>query len=87
MKVKNGFMLREVTSNFFVVPVGQTAVEFNGIITLSETGAFLWKQLAMEASSESMIVSLLDAYDISREIAEKDTLEFIESVRNADLLE
>lgn len=40
MKVKQGFMLREIANNYVVVPVGKAAIDFNGIITLNQTGAF-----------------------------------------------
>ena len=46
MKIKNGFILRNVSDAYVVVAVGEAAKDFNGMITLNETGAFLWKTLA-----------------------------------------
>ena len=87
MKVKKGFMLREVAKNYVVVPVGQAAIDFNGIINLNETGAFLWKQLISESTVASLTQSLLDAYDIPLNIAQKDILDFINKLKAANLLE
>ena len=42
MKIKEGFILREVAGNYIVVAVGSAVKQFNGVITLNETGAFLW---------------------------------------------
>ena len=46
MKIKNGFILRNFSDAYVVVAVGEAAKDFNGMITLNETGAFLWKTLA-----------------------------------------
>ena len=44
MKIKDGYMVREVAGSQIVVPVGERTVDFNGIITLNETAAFLcWR--------------------------------------------
>jgi hypothetical protein len=40
MKIKSGYIMREVADNYVVVPTGQATVDFNGMITLNETGAF-----------------------------------------------
>lgn len=37
--IKNWFMLREIAGQSVVVPIGSEVVEFNGIMTLSESGA------------------------------------------------
>lgn len=38
------FVLRKVAGENILVPVGNTALTFNGLVTLNESGAFLWKQ-------------------------------------------
>mgnify|MGYP007095657831 FL=1 len=42
MKIKNGFAKREIAGSYIVVPVGKEASEFNGMITLNESGSFFW---------------------------------------------
>ena len=42
MKVKEDFLLREVAGCYVVVPVGKATVDFNGMLNLNDTGAFLW---------------------------------------------
>lgn len=44
MKIKNGFILRNVSDAYVVVAVGEAAKDFNGMITLNETGAFYGKR-------------------------------------------
>lgn len=40
MKIKEGFAKRNIAGSEIVVPVGKKALEFNGMVTLNETGAF-----------------------------------------------
>lgn len=86
MKIKEGFVLREVSGNFIVVAVGEGIKTFNGMIQLNETSAFLWKMLEKGAEESQLVDAMLNEYAVSREIAEKDVKEFIESLREANLI-
>ena len=86
MKIKEGFVLREVSGNFIVVAVGEGIKTFNGMIQLNETSAFLWKMLEKGAEENQLVDAMLNEYAVSREIAEKDVKEFIESLREANLI-
>ena len=50
MKLKMEFMLRQVAGYYVVVPVGDACVDFNGMVNLNETGAFLFERLQQFAS-------------------------------------
>lgn len=86
MKVKEGFILRAMGDNHLVVPVGALTVDFRCIITLNDTGAYLWKQLLQERSEAEMVQLLLEEYDVTAERATEDVTMFIEQLRKADLL-
>ena len=43
MKIKEDYLLRKVAECYVVVPVGKATVDFNGMMNLNETGAFLWE--------------------------------------------
>ena len=87
MKIKKGFMLREVAKNYVVVAVGEASKEFNGIINLNETGAFLWKQLIDDNTVDGVVAALLNEYDVSEETAKKDVELFINKLKEAKILE
>ena len=86
MKIKDGFILREVAGNFIVVAVGNAVKQFNGVITLNEVGAFLWKRLAEGATESQLVDALLADYEVEKEVAEKDVRAFIEKLTQAELL-
>lgn len=86
MKIKDGFMLRDIASQTMVVAVGEASKDFNGIIKLNSTGKFLWENLSSEISKEELIKRMLSEYDIDEATAEKDIDSFIRTLRGADLL-
>lgn len=87
MKIKEDFILRKVADSYVVVPVNNMSLDFNGIINLNETGAFLFELLQNGADREELISKLLDEYEVTEQKAEKDIDLFIEKVKGADILE
>lgn len=86
MKIKDGFILREIAGNFIVIAIGNAVKDFNGVITLNETGAFLWKQLEKGATKEQLLEALLNEYKVDNQVAEQHIDKFIEKLTNAQLL-
>jgi hypothetical protein len=86
MKIKEGFILREVAHQFVVVPVGETALNFNGVISLNGTGAFLWKLLQNEIEPTALVRGLCERYDVSLEEAARDVEAFLTKMKEKHLL-
>ena len=86
MKIKDGFILREVAGSFIVVAVGSAVKDFKGIINLNETGAFLWKILEKGADREELLTKLLEEYDVNEETARRDIDAFINKLQEAKLV-
>ena len=84
MKIKDGYLLREVAGSHVVVSLGK--LDFDGMIRLNETGVILWKALESGASEEDLVDLLLQEYHVTREIAAKDVAAFVEKLRSASLL-
>ena len=86
MRVKSGYILREVAGNYLVVAVGEEAMDFNGLITTNETGAFLWNKLSSDISEQELVSAMLDEYDIDEGTAAADISSFISKLKEAELL-
>jgi len=87
LKIRDGFMLREVAEQWVVIPLGERVVEFNGIMTLSESGAALWKEMEKNVLEEDLVRFILKEYSVDEKIAKTDVLEFVNAVRKKGLLE
>lgn len=87
MKIKEGFVLRELGGQYVVVALGEASKNFNGIIHLNETGAFLFNQLKEDVNKQQLINKILEEYEIDLENAKKDVDKFIEKLKDAKLLD
>jgi myo-inositol-1-phosphate synthase len=87
LKIKDGFILKEVAGSFIVVPVGDNLVDFSEMITLNETGAFLWEALQSKKTTEQLVDEMVGEYDVSKHIAKADVEDFIELLKREKLLE
>ena len=87
MKIKNDFVLKKLAGSYIVVPVRTRAVDFSGIIKLSESGAFLWDILSKGAEREELIDKMTEEYEVNEATASADIDRFILKLREADLIE
>jgi len=88
MKIKEGFMLRQVAGQHIVMPLGQKALDFNCAITLNESGAFLWSVLEKGvADKEELLSKLLEEYDVEESLAQQDIDAFLQKLIENDLID
>ena len=87
MKIKGTFVLRDIAGDTVIVPVGETALSYNGMITTTRTGAVIWQELEKGCDRETIIQTLLDRFEIDRETVVKDTDAFLEQLEKAGLIQ
>lgn len=88
MKIKKGFLLREIAGENIVIGVGTAAKGFNAMIHLNKSGAFLWRQMeGRDTTKEELLSAMLEHYDITEDIASADIDAFLSAMRGAGLLE
>ena len=89
MKIKNGFVLRQVCGEDVIVGEGLGAVNFGKLLALNETAAWLWKQ-ALELGDftiESLADKLCEEYDVTAEVAKQDVAAIIAEWQNVGVVE
>lgn len=80
MKIKSGYVLFTMGDEYVVVPADERTNEFHGMVTLNETGAFLWEQMENNFTVDSLKTALLNKYDVSSSDAELAVNSFISQV-------
>ena len=85
MKLKEGFVLRKVGGDNIVVPTGAT-LDLNMMITLNDTGRFLWEKLEKGAEAEELIAALLEEYDVEEATAKAHVAAFVEKLNGHGFL-
>ena len=86
LKLDKEYVLRQIGDDYVIVPVGKAALDFNGMITVNETGAFLWEQLVKGTSKEGLLETLMETYEVIQEEAERDIDEFLEVLYKNNIL-
>ena len=85
MKIREGWMLREVAGEYVVIPVG-AQINFDGMITLNETGKTLWTCLENGAKQEELVQALLNEYDVDEQTAQEHVTSFTEKLKELEIL-
>ncbi len=86
MKIKEGFMLRTVAGQNVVVPVGAATLNFNGMLSFNDSGAYLWKLLSEDRSDDELVAALCEEYEVEKETAANDVSAFVKKLKEAQLL-
>ena len=86
--IKEGFILRkfEGLGMNLVMPVGIRVKEFQGVLTLNDTGAFVFAELQSGKTIEEVAQSLTHEYDVALEKAKNDVEKTIASLKEAGVI-
>lgn len=86
MKIKEGFILREMCGENIIAAEGLEHINFNKLISLNESAAYLWQELiGKEFTAEDMAQLLIDRYGIGQELALNDSKNLCEAWINAGI--
>jgi len=86
MKIKEGFILRNIVDEWIVMPKGTNIKTFEGAVVLNEVSAHIWRQLEKPLSYPDLLQSILDEFDVTEEAACTDLDEFLNRLRENGML-
>lgn len=87
MKIRNEYIMRKIAGETVIVPVGDAAARFSGMITLNETGEFIWTFLQEENSEDGLLNAMLEEFEVDKDRASADIASFLEILRKNNMLE
>ena len=88
MRIKPGFILRTMGEDHIVIGEGLAQVNFNQILSLNESAAFLWEKLVgKEFTVEEMVELLREEYDVTEELARKDATDLAATWKEQGVVE
>ena len=85
MKLKDGFILREVAGQIVVLPSGDE-LDLNMMITLNEVGKFIWVLLEEETDEAAIVAAILKEYDVDKATADAAVAGFIKKLNEYGFL-
>lgn len=85
MKLKDTFLLRQIAGQTVVLPTS-AELDLNMMITLNETGAFLWERLVEETDEAALVCALLKEYDVDEATAAAAVKTFVKKLEENGFL-
>lgn len=77
MKKNPDLIMRDIAGECVLIPTGEMAAKFNGMITLNASAKFIWEHMEEVSSREELTALLLDAFEVDEETAARDVQGFI----------
>ena len=87
MKIKKGFVLREVCSERVIMGEGLGAINFGKLLALNETAAWQQAQAMGDFTVEALAEKLCEEYDVTADEAKADVAEMIAEWQKVDVVE
>ena len=89
MKIKSGFVLRQVCGENVIVGEGLGAINFGKILALNETAAWLWQQAKAQGdfTVDSLTEALCEEYDVTADESKADVASIIAEWQNVGVIE
>lgn len=86
-RIKEGFKLCPVGDEYVVVAQGCEYINFSKVISLNETGAYLWRKLeGIDFTPTHIAAFLLEAYELDEATAAADSMQFYNAMRAASVI-
>lgn len=86
MIIKKELLKREIGGESFLVPLGKTVYDSNGLFVLTELGAFIWDLLPQAQSEEDLLRAVLAEYEVDEATARADILSFLDKLKAMGIL-
>lgn len=80
MRIKKGFVLREVAGQIMVIATGEASKDFHGMIKLNSTGKIIWLGLQDGLSENAIAERLKEQFEVDFDKALQDTRAFIQQM-------
>lgn len=87
MQIKKEIVTRKVAGEYLLIPVGRATVDLDGMLTLNESGAFLWEKLPEVENETALIDCVCKEYQVERATAEADVAEFLAQLRKLEIID
>lgn len=89
MKIKKGFVIQKIAGSYLACATGKLAKDFSGMVKLNESGVFIWNKICEgnDISRDELVESFRIAFEIDRDVAERDVDGFIGTLSANGILE
>lgn len=87
MKLRDGFVVREIADSIVVVPTGDLLKDFQGMMTLNQSAQYVLELLSNEITEEALVHAFAEKYEVDEESAKTDVMSFVNILKEKKMLE
>ena len=88
MKIKEGFVVREVAGTYLALATGSLSKIYNGSLTLNDSAKFIFDCFQVDTTKEEVVAKMLDYYDeIDEAVASEAVDEFVNKLKEENLID
>lgn len=77
MKTNDNFILRRIGDDCVLIPVKEAAQNFNGMIHLTPSAAFMFEEIDKSNSLNEIVEKVVEEYEVDEETARNDVFGFL----------
>ena len=82
----NDLVTRDISGETIIVPIKNKVGDLDSIYTLNEVGSAIWELIDGKKSVSEIAEAVCNTYEVTPRSAFKDTLEFLNTLKEAGLL-
>lgn len=86
MRIKKEFCMRNICGESTLVPVGETASSFKGIIKVNEIGSFIWNNIEKVVNEEEIVSMIVKDFNLDFNQAKNDVNDFINYLKDVNII-
>ena len=86
MRIKKEFCMRNIYGESTLVPVGETASSFKGIIKVNEIGSFIWNNIEKAVNEEEIVSMIVKDFNLDFNQAKNDVYDFINYLKDVNII-
>ncbi len=87
MKIKEGYVIRQVMGNYVVIATGEESRNFHGMVKLNETAANIWNHIAEGKSEDEIVTAMMNEYEVEEQQLRADIKKTVETLAAQGLVE
>lgn len=87
IKAKSGFVLKNVTDGYILMPTGDNTGKNKGTVLLNNVSALVWEKLQKPVSRNDLLRAILDEYEVEKDTAAADLDVLLEKLKSFGVLE
>ena len=87
MKIKEGYVIRQVMGNYVVIATGEESRNFHGMVKLNETAANIWNYIAEGKNEDEIVTAMMNEYEVEEQQLRADIKKTVETLAAQGLVE